>query len=170
MAYSMPIEPGGHLSGTRYFRLQLLMLGAGLGVLWLAHAIAAADTNPTRPDIGNSALVVLAAAMIGRASQVLAYSAFSESYRVFRARHLLGCSILLVATATVAVAPLLLHEPFARFFAYGRITGGEIADLGSIAGLMVCLVAAAVTAIGAWDARHDERHWYRALRSDLRKM
>ena len=45
-----------------------------------------------------------------------------------------------------------VHEPFDRLLSHGRITGGEVGDIGSIIAVAICTVGAIVTSLGAWDA------------------
>jgi len=161
----MSTESRNRLSGKQYFWLQLALLSAGVLGLWLSHQIArwGDDTSTRSLTLGTAAVVAISLAMIGRAAQVIVNSAFSDSYRVFRSRHLLACSVLLFAGAALAVSPLLIHEPFDRLFAHGQVTGGEVGDIGSMLAVTICTVGAIVTSLGAWDALHDERHWYRSL-------
>ena len=81
---------------------------------------------------------------------------------MFHSRHLLDCSLVLLVVAAFAAGPAV-HEPFARLFSHGRITGGEIADVGSTIAPAICTVASIVTATGAWDAYRAERPRYRSL-------
>ena len=114
--------------------------------------------------LGTAAVVGIPLATLGRAAQVIVTSAFSDSCRVFHSRHLLACSLVLFTGAAFAAAPAV-RDPFDRLLSHGRITGGEIADAGSMIAVTICTVGAVVTSMGAWDAFHDERHWHRALHS-----
>lgn len=157
-------ESGNRLSGTRYFWLQLVHLGAGIFGLWLAHQIAMSGEATRRSvTLWTAGLVAVSLAMVGRAVRIIVNSAFSDSHRVFHCRHLVACSLVLFAGAALVIGPLLVHEPFERLVAHGRITAGEVADIASLLAATMCTVGAVVTSLGAWDARHDERHWYRSV-------
>jgi hypothetical protein len=162
----MSTKSSNRLSGKQYFWLQLALLSAGLLGLWLSHQIAGwgEDISTRNIALGTAAVVGFSLAALGRAAQVIVTSAFSDSYRVFLSRHLLACSLVLFTGATFAAGPAV-HEPFDRLLSHGRITGGEIADVGSMIAVTICTVGAVVTSMGAWDAFHDERHWYRSLHS-----
>ncbi len=144
---------GTHFSGQRYFWVHLALLGAGTVGLCLAHRMAATSRPLT---IGFAAVSLL---IVGRAVGTIVNGGFSDAYRVFRARHLLACSIALLASTVLTVGPLVADEPFGRLFAHGRITAAEFADVGSMVAVVTCAVGAVVTSHGAWDARRDERHW-----------
>lgn len=152
------------LSGKHYFWLQLALVGAGLVGLWLAHQISrfGVDSSSSNVVLGTALVVGVSLACLGRAAQVIVTSAFSDSYRVFRSRHLLACSLVLFAAAVLAAASAV-GEPFARVLSHGRITAEEVADVGAMAAVAICMVSAVVTSVGAWDAFQDERYWYRSL-------
>lgn len=152
------------LSGKHYFWLQLALVGASLVGLWLSHHIGRFGTDSSSRNVllGTAAVVGVSLAGLGRAAHVIVTSAFSDSHRVFRSRHLLACSFVLFAAAVFA-AVLAISDPFARVLSHGRITAEEVADVGSLVAFAICSVTAVVTAIGSWDAFHDERHWYRSL-------
>ena len=143
---------------------QLSLLTAGVCGLWLAHHVPASiDVAGRRSTISTAAVVAVAMVALGRGTQVSVARAFSDLHRVFRSRHLLAWTATLSIAGILAVLPVATTRPFSHLFAYGQITGEELADVGSLAGAMICTVAAIVTAIGSWDASHDERHWYRSL-------
>lgn len=160
----MSTEPSNRLSGNHYFWLQLGLAIAGLLGLWLSHQIAGWGDNNSSHSValGTAAVVGISLAIVTRSAQVIVTSAFSDACRVFHSRHLLACSLVLFAGAAFA-AGLAVHEPFAQVLSHGRITGGEIADVGSMIAVAICTVGAVVTSVGAWDAFRDERHWYRSL-------
>jgi len=160
----MPSSSSNRLSGKHYFWLHLALASAGLTGLWLSHQIAGWSEHPSSPSMAleTAGAVVVSLAILCRATLVIVTSAFSDKYRVFHSRHLLACSLVLFVGAAFAAGPAV-HEPFARLFSHGRITGGEIADIGSTIATAICTVAAVVTAMGAWDACREERHWYRSL-------
>ena len=162
----MSMESRNRLSGKQYFWLQLALLTVGLIGLWLSHQIAGwgEDNSSRNMALGTAAVVAVSLATLGRAAQVIVTSAFSDSYRVFLSRHLVACSLVLFTGAAFAAGPAV-HEPFDRLLAHGQITGGEIADVGSMIAVTICTVGAVVTSMGTWDAIHNERHWYRSLHS-----
>ncbi len=58
---------------------------------------------------------------------------------------------------------MVVHDPFDKLFAHGRITGEDIVDVGMVTAALSCLVGAGVALAGAWDRMHAERHWHRSL-------
>ena len=157
----MSIESRIQLSGTGYFWLQtVLMLGGVVGI-WTAHHLE--TWSGDAPGVTSVALAIVACSLgaVARATTVIVGAAFSDSYRVFRSRHLLACSALLLVAATALAIPLITRPPFDDLFAYGGITSGAIADLGSAIAVVVCAVGAVVAGTGAWDVLRDERYWYR---------
>jgi hypothetical protein len=161
----MPTESSKRLSRKHYFWLQLAQASTGLVGLWLSHRIARwGDDNTSSRNVAlvTAALVGASLAAVGRSTQIMVTSAFSDSYRVFRSGHLLACSVVLFAGSAFA-ASSVVHEPFARLLSYGQITGEEIADVGTMVAVAICTVGAVVTAVGAWDCFQDERHWHRSL-------
>jgi hypothetical protein len=160
----MPSSSSNRLSGKHYFWLYLGLASAGLTGLRLSHQIAGWSEGPSSRSMAleTAAAVAVSLAILCRATLVIVTSAFSDKYRVFHSRHLFACSLVLFAGAAFAVGPAV-HEPFARLFSHGRITGGEIADIGSTVAAAICTVGAVVTAMGAWDAFGDERHWQRSV-------
>ena len=162
------MEPGNELSPTRYFWLQLAMLMAGFGVLVVVHEITRRmHDGRTSPTIVMAAVVMVSVsaslAAVARSSYVIVTAAYSDAYRVFRSRHLFFCAVLLLAVTVTAVGTVLAHDPFDKLFAHGRITGEDIADVGIVFAAVVCGVGAGVALTGAWDTRHEERHWYRSM-------
>lgn len=159
----MSTEPRIQLSGTTYFWLQASLLTAGVAGIWISHHIGTwYDASAPGVTVTVLAVVACSVAAIGRATKVIVDSAFSDSYRVFRSRHLLACSVLLFVGATAVAIPLITQEPFDELFAHGAITSAEIADLGSVCAIVICTIGAVVAATGAWDVSREERHWYRA--------
>jgi hypothetical protein len=163
----MSTNPTSGLSPTRYFRLWLALLGAGLGVLALTHRVAGGldDMVATGRSAMTGALVVVALslAVVGRSVHVIVTSAFSDAYRVFRARHLAVCAALLFGIGAVTAAVMVVHDPFDKLFAHGRITAEDIIDVGVVIAALVCWVGAGVAITGAWDSSHAERNWHRTL-------
>ena len=159
----MPIEHRTRLPERSSFR-QLSLLTAGVCGLWLVHHLPASiDVAGRSATISTAVVVAVAVAAIGRGTQVSVTRGFSDLHRVFRSRHLLACAAVLSVAGFLAVLPAATTRPFSHLFAYGQITGEELADVGSLTGAMICTVAAIVTAVGSWDASHDERHWHRSL-------
>jgi hypothetical protein len=160
----MSTEPRIQLSGTSYFWLQASLLTAGVAGVWISHQIGT-WYDASAPGVTGAVLAVAACSIgaMGRATTVIVDSAFSDSCRVFRSRHLLACSALLFVGATAAAIPLITQEPFDELFAHGAITSAEIADLGSACAIVICTISAVVATTGAWDVLRDERHWYRSL-------
>jgi hypothetical protein len=164
----MSVEPTAQLSPTRYFWLQLAALTAGFGVLVVVHEITRRmHDGRTGPSPVMAAVVIVSVsaslAVVARSTYVIVTAAFSDAYRVFRSRHLLLCAVLLLAVTVVAVGAVMVHDPFDKLFAHGRITGEDIADVGIVFAAVVCGVGAGVALTGAWDTLHEERHWYRSM-------
>lgn len=160
----MTSEPRIQLSGTSYVWLQAGLLTVGVAGLWISHYIGTwYDASAPGVTFTVSVAVAGSVGVVGRATRVIVNSAFSDFYRVFRSRHLLACSVLLLAAAIAVTVPLIIHTPFGELFAHGAITSGEVADLGSACAIVICTIGAVVAATGAWDVLHDERHWYRSL-------
>jgi hypothetical protein len=158
----MANEQRGALAQRRYFWGQLVLLATGVCGLAVAHRVASWDADSRLATFGTAALAGLSLAVAARASWLITARALSDAYRVFRSRHLLVCASLLASAAAI-VATSVVHGPFDRVLAHGRITGADLADLGSVVTVFVCTVAAVVAASGAWDALRDERHWHRSL-------
>jgi hypothetical protein len=165
----MSTEQNPTLSRRRYFWAQLALLTAGIVGLSAAHRVASWDADNASVAFRTAVLVGVALAAVARSTSVIVTSAVSDAYRVFRSRHLLACAALLGSAAVVACSPIL-HGPFGRVLAHGRITGEDIADLGSVLAAFVCTVGAVVAAGGAWEALRDERHWYRAIHRGHRPL
>jgi len=163
----MSTKPTSELSPTTYFWLRLALLGAGLGVLVLTHRVTAQLDDPAatgrRAVIGGLVVVALALALVARSVQVIVTSAFSDAYRVFRARHLAFCASLLLGIGAVTAAVMVVHDPFDKLFAHGRITAEDIVDASVVIAALVCWVGAGVAITGAWDASHAERNWHHTL-------
>lgn len=158
----MSSEPRIQLSGTNYFWLQASILIAGVAGVWISHQIGTwYDASAPGVTVTVFAVAACSIGAIGRATKIIVDSAFSDSCRVFRSRHLLACGALLFVGATAVAIPLIAKEPFDELFAHGAITSGEIADLGSACAIVICTIGAVVAATGAWDVLRDERHWYR---------
>jgi hypothetical protein len=161
-------------SPTRYFWLQLAALGAGLGVLLLAHHLTRrldqSTAGTTFVTVAVILVVTLSLALVWRAVHVIVTSAFSDAYRVFRSRHLLSCGMLLSFVAAVEAGALIRRGPFVKFFAHGRITGEVIVDVATVVAALVCLVGAGVALTGAWDRMHAERNWHRMLQPHRRRQ
>ena len=163
----MSTKPTGGLSPTRYFWLRLVMLGAGLGALVLTHRTVSGldDSVATGRSavIGVLVIVALSLAVVGRSVHVIVTSAFSDAYRVFRARHLAVCATLLVVIGALAATAMVVHDPFDKLFAHGRITAEDIVDASVVIAALVCWVGAGVAITGAWDASRAERNWHHTL-------
>ncbi len=159
----MPIERRIRPPGSSSF-WQLALLSTGVGGLWLSHHLAGSGESDRGSVLLSTAIVVVAALTAGAwGVHLMVVSAFSDMRRVFRSRHLLTCGGILFAAGAAAALPVATSRPFHSVVAHGRITGEEVADVGSLTGTVVCAVGAIVTAMGAWDAFHDERHWHRSL-------
>jgi hypothetical protein len=169
----MSTTPTSERSPTRYFRLRLGLLGAGLGVLALTHRITGRldDSVATGRSavIGALMIVAVSLAVVGRSVHVIVTSAFSDAYRVFRARHLAFCAALLFGIGVLTAIAMVVHDPFDKLFAYGRITAEDIVDAGIVVAALVCWVGAGVATTGAWDASHAERNWHRTLHPHSRR-
>ena len=156
------------LSSTRYLRVQLAVLGAGLGALVVAHTITRRMNDSVTGAAPATVLVLLlvvplALAAVARSTFVLVTSGDSDAYRVFRCRHLFATGALLFVIAATTLASMVAHDPFGKLFAHGRITGEDIVDVGIVAAALICMFGAGVAFTGAWDRLHAERHWHRSL-------
>jgi hypothetical protein len=163
----MSTKSTSELSPTRYFWLRLALLGAGLGVLVLTHRVTGQldDSVATGRSAvaGGLVVVALALALVVRSVHVIVTSAFSDAYRVFRARHLAFCAALLFGIGALTATVMVVHDPFDKLFAHGRITAEDIVDVGVVIAALVCWIGAGVAITGAWDASHAERNWHRTL-------
>jgi hypothetical protein len=163
----MSTKPTSEFSRTRYFWLRLVLLVAGLGVLVLTHHVTERLDDSVAADrpavLGGLGVVTVALALVARSTQVIVTSAFSDAYRVFRARHLAFCAALLLGIGALTAAAMVVHDPFDRLFAYGRITAEDIVDASIVIAGLVCWVGAGVALSGAWDASHAERNWHHTL-------
>ena len=163
----MSTKPTSELFPTGYFWLRLALLGAGLGVLVLTHRVAGRldDSVATGRSAvaGGLVAVALAMALVARSVHVIVTSAFSDAYRVFRARHLAVCAALLLGIGALTAAVMVLHDPFDKLFAHGRITAEDLVDVGVVIAALVCWVGSGVAITGAWDALHAERNWHHTL-------
>ena len=155
------------LSPTRYFWLRLALLAAGLGVLVLTHRVASRldDSVATGRSAvtGVLAIVALSLTVVGRSVHVIVTSAFSDAYRVFRARHLAVCAAILLGIGAVSAALMVVHDPFDKLFAHGRITAEDIVDASIVIAALMCSVGAGVAITGAWDTSRAERNWHHTL-------
>lgn len=167
---SVPIR---ELSPTRYFWLRLAALVVAIGALVLGHPFARQLDGSGGESIWPTAGVLFAAAIalaiVGRSVHVIVTQAFSDAYRVFRARHLFTCAVLLLVAGTFAAREVVTREPFRHVFAHGRLAGADIVDVTTVVAALVCLVGAGVAATGAWDERRAERNWHRTLRVHSRR-
>ena len=165
-------EPITGRAPTRYVWLWLGALTAGLGAVLLAHPVArevdAGDAN-TAATIGLALSTVIALSLTAKSVHVLVTSAFSDAYRVFRARHLFACASTLLVTGAITARAVVVREPFRHVFAHGSVNGLDIVDVATVIAALVCLVGAGVALTGAWDARHEERNWHRTLRLHSRR-
>ena len=168
----MPNESIIGRSPTRYVWLWLATLTAGLGAVLLAHPVAReldAGRASAPATIGLALSTLIALAVTAKSVHVLVTSAFSDAYRVFRARHLFACASTLVVTGAVTARAVVVREPFRHVFAHGSVNGLDIVDVATVIAALVCLVGAGVALTGAWDARHEERNWHRMLRLHSRR-
>lgn len=158
----MLAESSAELSRKQYFWVQLALLVTGIVGLRLSYEVAAWDAAADNATIWTAALVSASLIVVVRSNYVIVTSAFSDAYRVFRFRHLLASSALLGAAAVVT-GSLVVDGPFGQLFAHGRITGKDIADLGSVVATFVCSFGAACASAGTWTAFREERHWDQSL-------
>jgi hypothetical protein len=159
-------------SPTSYFWLWLGALTAGLGAVLVAYPVAREIDSGDAPwpaTLGLALAVVIALALVGKSTHVIVTSAFSDAYRVFRARHLFACASVLLVAGVLDARAVVVREPFRHVFAHGRISALDIVDVATVIAALVCLVGAGVALTGAWDARHDERNWHRSLRLHSRR-
>ena len=168
---AMPRKPKSEVSPTRYFWVWTAVLGAGLGLLVLAHTIIRRFdvSGGTIAMLGVIATVTVSLAIVGRSVQVIVSSAFSDAHRVFRARHLLFCGALLLAAGSAVAYAVVVQNPFGKLFAHGRITGEDVTDVGIVIAALVCMVGAGVALSGSWEASHAERNWHHTLHLHSRR-
>lgn len=161
----MSNESNTALSSTSYFWLHLAMLASGIAGLALAHRVADWTRDGSSIDVmtRTSVTAVVSLVVVARATFVLVSAASSDAHRVFRARHLLACAVLLLLPAVGTTAALLFGAPLEQLLSHGQITGGDIADVATGVAAVICGVGALMALVGSWDARHAERHWHRSL-------
>lgn len=139
----------------------------------LAHHVTRRLDDPADGTAFATAVSILVVAatlgIVARAVYVIVTSAFSDSYRVFRARHLTLCTVLLFAVAAGQAGMVFWRGPFDTLFAYGRIAPGDLVDAATVIAAVVCMVGAGVASIGAWDRMHEERNWHRTLHLHSRR-
>jgi hypothetical protein len=164
----MITRPTTERSRTHYLGVQLATLGAGIGVLVVAHTITRRMNDAVTGATATTVIVLLllvplALAAVARSTSVIVTSGHSDAYRIFRSRHLFGVGALLLTVGATIAAATVVHDPFGKLLAYGRITGENIVDVGILAAAVICIVGAGVAFIGAWDRLNTERHWHRSL-------
>ena len=161
----MSTEPNPDPLRKHSFWLQLALLGTGMAGLFLSQRSTTwYDDGSTRSALLQTVALVLASlALIARSTYVIVTSALSDAYRVFRARHLLACAVVLLAAAVVLTGSLIMRGPLGELLARGRITGSDIADVATGAAAIICGVGALSALVGSWDAAHEERDWHRSL-------
>jgi hypothetical protein len=156
------------LSSTRYLGVQLATLGTGLGTLLVAHTITRGMNDSVTGATPTTVIVLLlviplALTAVARSTFVIVTSGHSDAHRIFRCRHLFATGALLLAVGGAIIASMVVHDPFDKLFAHGRITGEDIVDVGLVAAGLICMFGAGVAFTGAWDRLHAERHWHRSL-------
>lgn len=141
------------------------LLAAGLFGLWAAHDIArwADDRAATRTLAWSAFVTALVLWMIAHATRSMTESFEHCQARVFRSRHLLLCSVILLSATALLVATLLGRDPFSHLLAHGSVTGPDLVDLGHVIAAGVCCVAAARAIFATYDAMQQERPWRRGL-------
>lgn len=144
---------------------QAALLATGVFGLWAAHDIARWPSDPATLSsrTWSAFITVVAVWMVARAARHMIESFDHCQARVFRSRHLLVCSLMLLSTAALLAAALVLRNPFSRLLAHGSVTGPDLVDLGHAVATGICLVAAARAIIGTHEAVQQERRWDRAL-------
>lgn len=162
------------LSSTHYLGVQLAMLSTGLGTLLVAHTVTRrvndSVTGATPATVMVLMLVVpLAVAAVARSTFVIVTAGHSDAHRVFRCRHLLLTGALLLVVGVTTIVSMVVHDPFAKLFAHGRITSEDMVDAGFVAAALICMFGAGVAFTGAWDRLHAERHWHRSLHLHIRR-
>ena len=113
----MANEPITGLSPTRYVWLWLGALTAGLAAVLLAHPVAReldAGSASGRATLGLALSTVIALALTVKAVHVLVTSAFSDAYRVFRARHLAFCAALLLGIGALTATVMVMGDTCTR--------------------------------------------------------
>lgn len=163
----MSTKSASEFSPTRYFWLWLALLGTGLGFLVLAHRLSqqldGSVATSRSAVVGVLVVIALSLALVARSVQVIVTSAFSDAYRVFRARHLAVCATLLLSIGALTAAVMVVHDPFDKLFAHGRIAAEDLVDAGLVIAALVCSVGAGVALTGAWDSSRAERNWHHTL-------
>ena len=140
--------------------LHLAMLGVGVAGLWVSQRIATVDPAVGSASLWTSLVSIASLSALARGVYITVSSGSSEFFRVFRSRHLVLVGLILLAASVVLTMLVVLDDPFGRFFAHGRITSSDLADLAGALGAMVCGLGAIVSFTGAWEAHQAERRWY----------
>jgi hypothetical protein len=146
---------------------QFALLAVGLVGLWLAHDIARwpPDSSAPRVRLWVAVVVVVSLLAVARATNGFLNSVEHGRARVFRWPHLLAAGLAEVAIAVFLTARLLARGPFSLPLSRGKIAGEDIADLGQVIAVALCLVGAIAAFVAAGDAFHDERRWRRKFRT-----
>src|SRR6056297_1798597 len=99
----MSTEPNADRFRKHSFWLQLVLLGAGIGILWLSQRTATwhADGSTRSAVLLASALILMSLAAVARSTYIRGAAALSDGYRVIRARVQLAVAASLLATAVV---------------------------------------------------------------------
>jgi len=140
-------------------------LTSAIVLLAAAHSTAAWSSDPAgqSPKLIALGLVTASLATLALSAWGLVAWMFSPWRPVFRGRRLLLCAVALFLVAGTLVAALVISDPFQQIASTGRITAGELIDIGCVLGAVISLTAAVVAAVGAWESFVDERHWGRSL-------
>ena len=127
----------------------------------LGHEIAtwARDPSTTSVRLWTSAVVVFGLVQIARAVSRFVVSVSSRQARVFRWRHLTACGACLLTVGIVLVTLLLVRGPLSAVLSHGRITGGDIADVGFVIAAGICSVGAVVALIASVAEFRAEHAW-----------
>lgn len=78
---------------------------------------------------------------------------------VFRSRRTFGQSVGLVVVAGAMCLALVFGDPFGHLVRNVRLGGGDLADLGLLAAIVMLLVAAGAALVDGADHRRAERRW-----------
>ena len=158
---------GGHSSGRfpatrrapRLWPAALVVVGVVglLATAEIAASVAAPTSGGTMTRTAAAVVVFLVALTIGAGTSVTA--AQSRWSYVFCARRTAICGLGLLAVAGVLIAALVRSGPLRHAFSSFQIGAVDVAGIGLLYAVGVCLLTAGVALFDASDARRNERSW-----------
>jgi hypothetical protein len=143
------------------WRVNAVLLGAGLIGLWLADQVASSASDRSAWWV-----LLLVAVIAGSAISALGVALFliivesqSRAYRVFCSKHAIASTIFSVMLGVALAVPAFRRDPFHHVLSTGRITGVTIVDFVWVLGVAACVIGAIAGAFGTVDAIREERRW-----------